>query len=91
MKKITLLAAILLTTIMCLTGCDYAVVENAEDIKQVEDDKTSMFVLVEKGPSWKILYHKETKVMYAVSFDSHNCGTFTLLVNPDGTPMLYEE
>lgn len=30
------------------------------------------------------------KVMYAVSGGAYNNGTFTLLVNPDGTPMLWE-
>lgn len=31
-----------------------------------------------------------TKVMYAISDGAHNYGNFTLLVNADGTPMLYE-
>lgn len=29
--------------------------------------------------------------MYAVSDQQNNRGTFTLLVNADGTPMLYKE
>ena len=54
-------------------------------------ENTSMFVCVEQAGHWKICYHKETKVMYAVSYGVNNCGNFTLLVNADGTPMLYEE
>ena len=37
------------------------------------------------------MYHKETKVMYAVSSGGFNSGNFTVLVNPDGTPMIYKE
>ena len=40
--------------------------------------------------NWKVVYHKETKVMYAISDQQNNRGTFTLLVNADGTPMLYK-
>lgn len=54
------------------------------------DDQPSMFVEIERGNSWRVVYHKETKVMYAISWASYNSGNFTLLVNPDGTPMLYE-
>lgn len=34
---------------------------------------------------------EEAKVMYAVSYGTSNCGTFTLLVDADGKPMLWEE
>lgn len=51
----------------------------------------SMFVIVETTPRWRIVYHKNTKVMYAVSAGNYNVGNFTLLVNPDGTPMIWED
>ena len=50
-----------------------------------------MFITVESGLDYKVVYHRDTKVMYAVSEGSSNIGTFTLLVNPDGSPMLYKE
>jgi hypothetical protein len=50
-----------------------------------------MFVTIESGWDYRVVYHKDTKVMYAVSDGSSNIGTFTLLVNPDGSPMLYKE
>lgn len=53
------------------------------------NDKESMFVLVEANGSWEIVRHRETGVMYAVSYGFYNCGTFTLLVNADGTPMVW--
>ena len=34
--------------------------------------------------------HLQAKVMYTISGGLKNCGNFTLLVNPDGTPMLWE-
>lgn len=82
MKKL-LIVCMLCAYLLC--GCG-APVEHSESA--TED--ASMFVCVEQTSLWKICYHRETKVMYAVSYGSYNCGTFTLLVNADGTPMLYE-
>lgn len=55
-----------------------------------EEEVPSMFVIVEDATAWKVVYHRDTKVMYTVSIGYYNVGNFTLLVNPDGTPMLYE-
>lgn len=49
-----------------------------------------MFITVENGDLYKIVYHKITKVMYAVSYGYYNRGSFTLLVDADGKPMLWE-
>jgi hypothetical protein len=57
------------------------------------EDKTSdksEFVIVESADIWYVVYHKKTKVMYVVSNGTYNRGTFTLLVNADGTPMIWE-
>ena len=80
MKKIIALMIVVLA--VALTGCS-----------KIEDKTSdeSGFVIVECTNAWYIVYHKETKVMYAVSRGSYNCGTFTLLVNEDGTPMIWEE
>lgn len=53
----------------------------------------SRFVTVE-GDSlslWQIVADRETGVMYAVSKGSYNGGTFTLLVDAEGKPMIWEE
>ena len=68
------------------TGCGGA---NPTESKVVEE-APSMFVTVERANFWRVVYNRETKVMYVVSGGYYNMGTFTLLVNPDGTPMLYE-
>lgn len=77
---------ILIVGILSLTAC--AKIESVNNNKQNE---TSMFVEVETTDGWRVVYHKETKVMYAVSYGCYNNGTFTLLVNDDGSPMLWKE
>ena len=77
--------AIALAAIL-LSGC---AANGAES--QVVDGKASMFIRVEQGPYWNVYYHRDTKVMYAVSAGCYNSGNFTVLVNPDGSPMLWEE
>ena len=52
--------------------------------------KESSFVIVEDGASYYIVYHKDTKVMYTMSSGGYNCGSFCLLVNSDGSPMVWE-
>lgn len=79
------LIAILIIGMLSLAAC--AKVESVNDNK----NETSMFVEVESTSSWKVVYHKETKVMYIVSWSSYNYGDFTLLVNADGSPMLWKE
>lgn len=67
-----------------LSGCGQPVQTEATD-----KDAPSMFVVVENAGIWLVVYHKDTKVMYAVSYGNHNSGNFNLLVNPDGSPMLW--
>lgn len=83
MKRIFLIC---IACMILLCGCSVAETEKANE----NQESTSMFVEVEQAMGWKVVYHKETKVMYAISGGSYNHGTFTLLVNADGTPMLYK-
>lgn len=82
--------AVLLLVCVLLTGCS-STYANIEDENEQSDIKISMFVLVEETGTWRVVYHRETKVMYAVSAYSSNYGNFTLLVNADGSPMLWED
>ena len=83
--KIVLIALLCVMVSACLLGCGQKVT-NESDSKQ-----ESMFVIIENAYQWTIVRHKETGVMYAVSEGIYNCGTFTLLVNADGTPMIWED
>ena len=80
----------LLVMILCmvlLTGCG-----NRTDSQDSEGAEGNMFVCVQPTDlnDYYVVYQKDTKVMYAVSTGYYNRGNFSLLVNPDGTPMLYE-
>lgn len=85
MKIIKVLIILLLCAIL-LCSCG-AKMQSVKD--ETEQSNLSMFVLIEVGTSYKIVYHRETKVMYAISDGDYNRGTFTVLLNTDGTPMLY--
>ena len=82
MKNKILVAIIIGLTMIC-TGC-----ANVE--KTPQQSETSIFVKVEHSTGFDVVYHRETKVMYAISGGSYNYGNFTLLVNPDGSPMIYK-
>lgn len=85
MKKFLLVIILCLSLFVCF-ACSTNEVESRQD-----KNKSSMFVIIEKTRNYYIVYHKETKVIYAVSYGSYNCGTFTLLVDSDGKPLLYKE
>ncbi len=46
----------------------------------------SMFTVIEDNDIFCIVYHKQTKVMYAIAY-----GSFTLLVDENNKPMIYKE
>lgn len=71
-----------------LTGCNYARTEKTYDPE--DENLKSMFVEVEESLTWKVVYDKETKVMYAVSAGGYNSGDFTLLVDENGNPKLWD-
>lgn len=85
MKKLICVAALILM-LFSLVGCG-ATIEKSDSQSDV-----SMFVCVETNGSYgySIVYHKETKVMYAVSQGYYNCGTFTIMLDADGNPLLYD-
>lgn len=54
----------------------------------------SMFIVIENTDDYDVVYHRDTKVIYAISdggYKEGGNGVFTVLVNPDGTPMIYAE
>jgi hypothetical protein len=77
----------ILTICLFLTGCGAKI----ESVADKDVSNKSMFVIVEKGTSYEIVYHRDTKVMYAISCGSHNSGDFTVMVDKYGKPLLYQE
>ena len=83
MKK---LIAIFMAIALC--ACLFVGCSSPEAVEDVS--KSSSFVIVEDAYGYYIVYHRDTKVMYVVSGGSYNRGTFTAMLNPDGTPMIWE-
>lgn len=83
MKKI-LMALLSVLCVFAMAGCETV------EVKRENLNSESMFVIVEDTYEWVVVYHKETKVMYAVSNSHYNYGNFTLLVDENGNPMLWE-
>lgn len=84
MKKILCLVIAIMLMLTCV-GCS-STVENVGD-----NEKPSMFVQVEmircaNGGANFIFYHKNTKVMYYISYD----GVATVMLDADGKPLLWE-
>lgn len=88
-KKILALifSGLVLSTV--LTGCSsLASVEREYDVE--DEGLKSMFVMVESNTRWDIVYDKETKVMYAIATYGSGSGQFTLLVDENGDPKLWD-
>ena len=75
----TIVAITLVVVVLFFVGCD-----NTNNSVKASDD---VFVTVSESLNYAIVYDRETKIMYTMSKDNYN---FTVLVNPDGTPKLYE-
>lgn len=88
MKKFIIILVILTFTLLL-----YACGPSMEPDKDKDTSNMSMFVLLENSEAngFRVVYHRETKVMYVISTGMYNNGTFTVMLNPDGTPMLWEE
>ena len=89
MKKGKLIICVILLA-FSLIGCGARQLTQ-EEIDGVTKSEFSMFIKVENGNVYNIVYHKNTKVMYAISNSGYGSGVFTVLLNADGTPMLYED
>ena len=84
-----LAAFLVITSIVVMLAGYTSTRAEAKEVDDVDDGNT--FILVDADYYCWIVYHKDTKVMYAVSRSGYNSGTYTVLVNADGTPMIWEE
>ena len=88
MKKLFVFLMAIALCACLFVGCSGSSVSTSSTYNE---DAPSMFVTIERvGEYWQVVYHKDTKVMYVVSGGSYNRGTFTVMLNPDGTPMVWE-
>ena len=84
MKHILIIITVL--TILLATGC--AKVENKPEQEPVDVNR---FERVEYTAVWEIVADRETGVMYAVSRGMYNQGAFTLLVDAEGKPLIWDK
>lgn len=85
MKKMVIAMIIMLLLTVLIVGCTKVEKAVPESINQ------SRFMEVESVVGlWRIVVDRETGVMYAVSFGGYNRGSFTLLVDADGNPLIYK-
>ena len=81
----------MLVLVFGLAACGYSEMDTIYDTEpEGLPPPLSMFVEIERGGTYRIVYQKENKVMYAVSSSGYNGGNFTLLVDENGDPMLYK-
>lgn len=83
-KKKALVAILFFTLILNLVGCSDS---NGYTPRNTED---STFITVESSDYYSIVYHKDTKVMYVIG-GYYRYSTYTVMVDADGKPLLYEE
>lgn len=83
MKIKSVVLLILLSLLM--VGCGADVYQETQYITP-----KSMFAEVESTRRFTVYYHRDTKVMYVLSTYGSGSGDFEPLINPDGTPMLWE-
>lgn len=90
MKKKFIIFIALIALMFSLVGCGGTKQLTEEDFAEASKSEYSMFIKIESTNYYDIVYHKTTMVMYAISRGGYNQGTFTVLLNADGTPMLYK-
>ena len=63
---------------------------NVQIVHFENESKESMFAIVEITKLWIVAYHRKTKVMYIATHLQDTFSNFTVMVNADGTPMLWD-
>ena len=88
MKKLLILFVLLITLMLC--ACN----NNGKSIEHKSSEYTDgpTFVCIESGDEYRIVYHRETKVMYVVSRTYSTDAPraiFTVMLDAEGKPLLY--
>lgn len=87
MKKFLVCFLLFIFSVFCFSSCN-----QPQSVQDTSSEYSSMFVIVEKSDWFAVVYHRDTKVMYAVSQGSWGGrGVFTLLVDENGTPLVYKK
>ena len=86
-----MLPLLIAAAIVALAGiAGYVNLGTEEGSNIAHADSRKIFETVQTDWNWKIVYDRGTGVMYAVSTGNKNNGTFTLMVDADGMPRIWE-
>ena len=85
MKKKILAVLITVALSISMIGC------TESETTASKEYSNSMFIPIEKNFNWHIVYHSQTKVMYIVTAEGFGGRNFTLMVDADGNPLLWQE
>lgn len=87
-KLFCLLLILVLPISLLLVGCSNKSANSSIGQNYEDQEKFVMVEYFSPGNSFyfEVLVNKATKVMYLVDAD----GAITVMVNPDGTPMIYQ-
>lgn len=76
----------LIAFLMAIALCACLFAGCSESIVNTRD---SDFVFIERDGRFEYVYHKNTGVIYVMYFNA-NQAAMTVMLNPDGTPMIWE-
>lgn len=79
-KKILIVTGIVLSVL--LFGC------NATNEAQANDKR---MITISQEDNGKIVYDRETRVQYWMSYSNRNSGTLSVLVDSEGKPLLFSD
>ena len=79
---ILLMILLIAAMILSLQGCG---------VVEARESDNDPFDVIYHGNNYKVVRHDGTGVLYAVSNGAYSRGTFTMLVDADGKPLVYKE
>lgn len=83
--------AIFIIALVLMWGCgNDSNTSTNETSDNASTNDASRFVVVESNWAWWIVADKEEGVMYAVSRGTYNIGNFTVLLDKNGRPLIWD-
>ena len=88
MKRFTISFIAVFSASILLYGCNF---DDVSSYTFDQNPQEEYFEVISEGSGYAIVYDTGTRVMYVMTTIGGNYGDFTMLVNSDGSPKLYEE
>ena len=88
MKRFIISFIAVFSASILLYGCNF---DDTSSYTFDQNPQEEYFEVISEGSGYAIVYDTDSRVMYVMATLGGNYGDFTMLVNPDGSPKLYEE